>query len=77
MICDCENRLKVCRGEDLPHAKLTEDDIREIRAMHHYKMEQIEILNKKYSAKAIAQKYGVHYRTIEKILSYETWRHVL
>ncbi len=47
-----------------PHRrpKLTEDNVRAIR------------LNRTgRTAKQLAEQYGVHYRTIEKVRAYETW----
>lgn len=47
-----------------PHRrpKLTEDNVRAIR------------LNRTgRTAKQLADQYGVHYRTIEKVRAYETW----
>ena len=50
-----------------PHRrpKLTEDAVRVIRANRPA-----------MSAKKAAERYGVHYRTIEKVRAYETWTHL-
>ena len=56
--------------------KLTEDDVRMIRQIHHEKQEEIKRLNESCSLKALAEKFGVHHRTIEKVVNYTTWRHV-
>ena len=53
------------RGLDLPQSKLNPDLVREIRINRHG-----------MTARAQADRYGVHYRTIEKVRHYETWRHV-
>lgn len=59
------NCLKVKRGEELPHSKLTENDVKRIR------------LNKYgWTAKQWAEFYGLHIRTIEHVQSYRSWRHV-
>ena len=58
-------RLYALRGSALPQAKLTEDDVREIRRNP-----------RGLTAKQLAGKHGVHFRTIEKIRYYETWVHV-
>lgn len=63
-------------GNDLPQAKLTPLLVIEIRRRNEEKQRRIAELNAKYSAKAIADDLGVHVRTIEKVLRYETWRHV-
>ena len=65
------------RGIDLPQSKLTPDSVREIRRRSQWKADRIAELNAKYSAQSIADDMGVHVRTIEKVLRYETWRHVL
>lgn len=59
-------RMMAKRGEALPHAKLTADDVRTIRAVGLSK-----------TARQLAEEFGVHHRTVEKIRSYETWRHVI
>jgi hypothetical protein len=53
------------RGNDLPHARLNPDLVREIRANREG-----------MTAKKRAEKLGVHYRTVEKVLSGESWGHV-
>jgi hypothetical protein len=53
------------RGLDLTQSKLSPELVREIRINRHG-----------LTAKAQATKYGVHYRTIEKVRHYETWRHI-
>lgn len=53
------------RGLDLTQSKLSPELVREIRINKHG-----------LTAKGQAAKYGVHYRTIEKVRHYETWRHI-
>jgi predicted signal transduction protein with EAL and GGDEF domain len=53
------------RGNDLPHAKLTPEKVLQIRAN-----------NKGKTAAQLADEFGVHFRTIEKIRSRETWSHI-
>jgi hypothetical protein len=53
------------RGEALPHARLNADTVRTIRA------NPLGL-----TARELASRYGVHYRTIEKVRHYETWGHV-
>jgi hypothetical protein len=50
------------RGEQCKHAKLTKEAVKEIRATK--------------SRKAMALKYGVHIRTIDKVKEYGSWWHV-
>lgn len=73
MIDDPLNRLKVKRGNDLPQSKLNEKLVKQIRSDYQQAREEILFLQKNYSAKALAKKYGVHVRTMEKMLSGETW----
>ena len=70
------NRLKVKRGEDLPQSKMTEDQV--IKARKDYEKARLLIkrIQRKYTAKGLASRYGVHYRTMEKILSGESWSHL-
>ncbi len=56
--------------------KLTAEDVALIRQAHEHKQQEIRRLNETLSAKALAEKFGVHHRTIEKVLNYETWRHL-
>jgi hypothetical protein len=64
------------RGTQLEQAKLDEKTVRMIRKDHARKLKIIKLLNAKYSAKALAKRFRVHHRTIEKILTWETWTHV-
>ena len=52
-------------GSQLPQTRLTPDDVRAIRRNWPG-----------WSSKRWARHLGVHYRTIQKIQYYETWRHV-
>jgi len=65
------------RGFDLPHAKIPPIAIQSIREAAKKRAELRKEITEKYSNAALAKAWGVHERTIEKILSYETWRHVL
>ena len=62
---ELRSREFVKRGNELKHAKLTPDKVREIRQNR-----------KGLTLKQTAEVYGVHWRTIEKVRSYETWTHV-
>jgi len=63
------------RGESLPQSKLTEDDIRLIRDLD---LERIKLLKEAalLTRAKVALKFDVHVRTIEKIISGETWSHI-
>lgn len=75
MVDDPLNRLKVKRGSDLPHAKLNEKLILQIREEARWRDEMREKL-KQHSNAAIARRYGVHLRTIDRVLTGEGWSHV-
>lgn len=64
------------RGEDLPQARLTEEDVIAIRAAAERRETMRNEINMTLSNEALAILYRVHIRTIEKVLSYETWRHI-
>lgn len=76
MIDDPLNRLKVKRGSQLPWAKLNEDDVRLILEMKDRHKRELERLMATSSNKALAEKFGVHYRTIERITEGRGWTHV-
>lgn len=57
------------RGTRLPQSKLDDAKVREIRATH-------VPFSRTDGAPAIARRLGLHQRTVEKVLSFETWRHV-
>lgn len=48
-------RLYALRGQQLPHARLTESDIAKIRRLHAQKKRLVERLNRRYSAAGLAQ----------------------
>lgn len=64
-------------GEELPQSKLNETLVRRIREEHASKERQKRELDAQFSAAALAKRYGVAKTTIEKVLTYATWRHVL
>lgn len=53
--------------------KLTPDDVRMIRELHAYKQAEVRRLNESLSAKALAEKFGVHVRTVEAALCRRNW----
>ena len=59
----------VARGNKLPHAKLTPVLVREIRSKYR-------INSRTAGVPALAREYGLHRRTVEKVVTYETWGHV-
>ena len=75
MIDDALNRTKVKRGSELPWSRLTESDVRLIRELiadrEATKAQLRELTNAK-----IAEKFGVHVRTIDRVANGENWGHV-
>lgn len=65
------------RGFDLPQTKVPPLAVVAIRDAARKREELRREINEKFSNAALAKQWGVHIRTIEKILSYETARHVL
>jgi len=65
------------QGLELPQSKLNPTLVRRIRAEHAAKEKAKRELDAHFSAAAFAKRYGVHKNTVNKILAYETWRHVL
>lgn len=67
---------KVVSGSALPQSRLNEALVKRIREEHAEKMRKVQELQRECSAAGFAKRYGVHHRTIEKVLDYESWRHV-
>ena len=76
MIDNATNRLNVKRGTDLPQSKLTEEDVKLARQLHEYKKVQIKRLNETLSIKALAEKFDVSERAMERVLNRTNWGHV-
>lgn len=75
MIDDVMNRTKVKRGEVLPQSKLSSLDVHVIRQA----IKERERLKAEYhelSSRVLAEKFGVHQRTIERIAQGYPWVHV-
>jgi hypothetical protein len=64
-------------GFDLPQTKLPTKAIQEIRNAKDKRDELRKQINDTLSNAALAKKWRVHRRTIEKVLSFETGRHVI
>lgn len=64
------------RGMQLPHAKLTPLEVEAIRSAAKQRDALRKHIRDKLSNDALARDLGVHVRTIEKVLSRESWGHV-
>ena len=69
-------RQNAPRGKELPQTKLMEMDIVSIRSAAKQRENLRQHIRENLSNDALAKSYGVHVRTIEKVLSYETGGHV-
>lgn len=56
--------------------KLTEHDVKLIRDLHSEKQRELARIRETLSVRAIAKKFDVHYRTIERILYADGWSNV-
>jgi DNA invertase Pin-like site-specific DNA recombinase len=65
------------RGEALPQSKLTDDDVLAIRAAQKERDAQRQRIATELSNAALARRFGVHVRTVEKVLQRDTWAHLL
>jgi len=62
------------RGENCNHSKLTTEDVEEIRSAARQRERLRQYINDNLTNSALAEKFGVSVRTVEKVLSYESWR---
>jgi hypothetical protein len=63
-------------GQDLPHSKLMELDVVAIRSAARQRESLRQHIRDNLSNDALSKSFGVHVRTIEKVLQYYTWSHV-
>lgn len=64
------------KGQDAPHAKLLDLDVISIRSAAKQRENLRKYIAENLSNEALAAKFCVHIRSIEKILTRETWRHI-
>ena len=60
------------RGENHPNAKLTDEDVEQIRQLIEWKKEEIARINSIASCAALAEKFDVSLRCIEHISAYRS-----
>ncbi len=58
---------KSIKGEESPHSKLTEANVRHIRSMHK---------NGGYSTRQIARTFNISHTTVRKICNFTDWKHI-
>lgn len=64
------------RGQDLGQSKLCDLDVIAIRSAAIQRESLRKHIRDNISNDALAKKFGVHVRNIEKILTRETWSHI-
>ncbi|TWI45036.1 hypothetical protein IQ22_04675 [Pseudomonas duriflava] len=64
------------RGSTHYKSKLTEDDVRSIRELYEWRQAEIDRINSVASLRALAEKFDVTPKGIERIVYDQTWRHV-
>lgn len=65
------------RGADLPQTKLTPDTVKAIRAAKESRVDLLQHIRETLSNEALAARFSVSVRTIEKVTMYETHRQVM
>lgn len=70
-------RSMALRGQDLPQTKLLDLDVLAIRSAARQRESLREHIRDNLSNAALAKKFKVHIRTIEKCVQYETGSHLL
>lgn len=65
------------RGQDLPQTKLLDLQVAAIRSAARQRKSLRQHIRDNLSNEALAKQFGVHVRTIEKILQHHTWAHIL
>ena len=69
-------RSMALRGQDLNHSILLEIDVVSIRSAARQRESLRKHIKDTLSNEALAKVYGVSERTVERVLSYETWGHI-
>lgn len=75
MIDDALNRNKVKRGEALPQSKLDNDDVRLI-LLAVKERDRLRAEASLLSNSALAEKFGVHIRSIDRVTAGYSWTHI-
>lgn len=66
----------VKRGMELPQSKLMPLDVAEIRSAARQRGKLRQHIADNLSNAALARRFQVHERTVEKVLSLEAWSHI-
>jgi hypothetical protein len=72
-----QRRTEFCaRGQDLPQSKLLDLDVIDIRSAQRQREALLRHIKENLSNAALCKRYGIHPRTLEKVLARETWSHL-
>jgi hypothetical protein len=69
------NRMKCKKGSELPHSKMNEKLVKKIRGVVAER-QRLRVVLSAMTNKALAERYQVHVRTIDRITAGENWSHV-
>lgn len=64
------------RGQELTQTKLQDEDVISIRSAVKQRDNLRKYIRENLSNEAMAKKFGVHVRTVEKCISYESFGHI-
>jgi hypothetical protein len=64
------------RGQDLPQSKLLDLQVIDIRSAKRQREALLKHIRDNLSNAALCKRYGIHIRTLEKIITRETWSHL-
>ena len=65
------------RGQDIHCAKLIDLDVVEIRSAVRQREALRKHIRENLSNDALARRFGIHVKTMEKVISYSTWSHIV
>lgn len=66
----------VPRGMDRPLSKLTDMDVIDIRSAKRQRDALLKHIRDNLSNESLCKRYGIHLRTLEKVITRETWTHL-
>jgi hypothetical protein len=68
--------IKPARGKALPQTKLERHNVVDIKSMATQRENLKRHIRENLSNDAIAKKFNVHIRTVEKIMALKTWSNI-
>lgn len=64
------------RGMDRPLSKLTDLDVIDIRSAKRQRDALLKHIKENLSNESLCKRYGIHLRTLEKVITRQTWTHL-